>query len=236
MLYRKQMTFTSSQSWTFPSTALAAIEYIIRAGGGAGAGTVSGQTGARGGGGGGGYRRGYQNLTPGDTYSIIVGAGGAGSTGAGTDGGDSEIVGVVKVFGGKGAAAAASGNIAGGFSGDGIPPLATGSFSTSPPYAPWMSGSGSSGVANAALGPSMTSHGECIGGAGASSAQPAITFAIPPGSGEGGLGTSSATRNGGDATVIGCGGGGATGWSGLNSTGGDGYRGQIDIIYWDTVP
>lgn len=69
-------TFTSSGFFTVP-VGVTAVDYLVVAGGGAGGGAVGGFSGG-GGGGAGGFRVGTAfAVTPGATYSITVGAGGA---------------------------------------------------------------------------------------------------------------------------------------------------------------
>ncbi len=77
-------TYTSSGSYTVP----AGVHYISVEciGGGGGGGRIKG--GASGGGGGGAYVKAFLAVTPGTTYSYVVGTGGAGSTGTNA-GGDS---------------------------------------------------------------------------------------------------------------------------------------------------
>ncbi|WP_409475549.1 glycine-rich domain-containing protein [Stenotrophomonas sp. Y-13] len=239
MLYRKQVTFTTSQDWTFPATALPAVRVVSRGGGGGGGGAAA--AGAKGGGGGGGERKEQDtNLVPGATYSVLIGSAGPGGYAAawdgtqftivapGGDGGDTSIVGTeVLARGGKGGATPNSTNGAGlgGRSGAGVGDGAgNGNASLSSTSSPGASGSSSTADAYSAF------HGECSGGSGAA---PQIR-SVYPGAGRG----ANSVGNGSDATETGCGGGGAWGTSGSTGarTGGTGYRGQIDIIYWDTVP
>ena len=93
-------TFTSSGSFTVPA-GVTKISAVLIGGGGAGGG--GGGSGGGQGGGGGGLR--YINDFPvsaGQVFSVIVGAGGVGGVGNGGNGGDSQIVGIVTAFGGKG--------------------------------------------------------------------------------------------------------------------------------------
>ncbi len=236
MLYRKQVTFTASQSWTFPTTALPAAHVISRGAGGGGGGAAA--AGAKGGGGGGGERKEQDtNFVPGTTYSMLIGSPGPGGyatawdgtqfavVAPGGDGGDTSILGTdVLARGGKGGGTPTSTNGSGngGKSGAGADGnTSTTIVSTSTP--------GSYGTNNAGDAPPAL-YGECSGGSGASPQQRSLY----PGAGKG----ANSVGNGSDATEIGCGGGGAWSTSGSAGarTGGTGYRGQIDIIYWDTAP
>lgn len=239
MLYRKQVTFTASQSWTFPTTALSAARVISRGAGGGGGG-ATGQN-ARGGGGGGGERKEQDtNLVPGTAYSMLIGSPGAGGyatawDGAqftrivpGGDGGNTSILGtdvLARGGAGGGTPSAQNGAGVGGKSGAGADSSAgNGNASMTSTSSPGSSGSNTTTNAYPAL------AGECSGGSGAAPTQGSVY----PGAGKG----ASSVGNGSDATEIGCGGGGAWSTSGSAGarTGGTGYRGQIDIIYWDTVP
>ena len=235
----KQQVFTSSGTFTLPSTALPLISYLVRGGGGAGGGVGpsggTATTASAGGGGGGGYREGMVNMTPGTSVAVLVGAGGVGSAaGGGTSGGTSSIAGVVECRGGAGGAAGLTPDAAGqgGASGDGVLPLVA---NAALGYVPFRSTSGQQGSINSAAASAPSFSGECIGGGGGMRA--AVTPA-PPGAGSGGSAPSpSSGQNGFAATIVGCGGGGAA----RNATnvayaGGNGFRGQVDIRYWDVAP
>lgn len=208
--YRKQAIITSSQTWTLPSTAAPVVDYDIIAGGGGGF-TTTGVANSRGGGGGGGGRRkGTITLVPGTGYPVVVGsAGTAGATsGTSTDGGLSSFAGVSAP--GGGASNTESGGTAGlkGMSG----------YAISVPGAD-ANGNGGSGY-----------DGFCSGGGGGSS-----TVAV--GLGGDGAGNGSFNADAASATRPGCGGGGAgRGAAGTVYKGGNGYRGEVRITYWDSVP
>ena len=71
------LIFNSSSSWVAP-TGVNAVDYLVVAGGGGG-----GRGPGGGGGGAGGYQSGTQlSVTPGISYTIVVGSGGAGGSGA----------------------------------------------------------------------------------------------------------------------------------------------------------
>ena len=235
MLYRKLAVFETSQSWTFPATALPMVEYVAcGGGGGGGATTITNGLSCGSGGGGGQYRRGRVNLVPGTTYPITIGGGGLGGTSAAaaTAGGGSSIGTVVTARGGFPGSPGTSG-VQGGTSGAGGY-----TQSSSGPVAPQTNGAPGSNNEGTSI-PTVSSTGMCIGGQGGlASAQTAKSFLPPYGAGEAGFGTgASGTNAGGDAYAVGCGGGGA----GKSTTttvfnGGNGYRGYIEIAYWDTVP
>lgn len=69
-LLAQQQVFTSSGPFTVPAGVTSVTFELVGAGG-------NGASNGGGGGGGGGYARGTYNVTPGTTYSIVVGAGGS---------------------------------------------------------------------------------------------------------------------------------------------------------------
>lgn len=244
MLYRKQATFTTSQSWTFPSTALPSVDYDVLGGGGAGGTVYAGgtQTSASGGGGGGGRKQGIATLVPGDTYSIIVGAGGVGSTvNPGTHGGESEVVGIVSVPGGR----SGEPDLVGGkssSSGNGAPAIpALRAYQNTDMYIAYTD-SGAGGAAYITVAPNSSAGwgatgigGECSGGGGGGLGPTGAGAGA--GKGGAGAGDGGAGVAGAAATGIGCGGGGAGRSTGYTARGGgNGMRGEVRIIYWDTVP
>lgn len=105
--------FTESGPWTCPDGITEA--YITECGAGAGGGGASGTTSYRGAGGGGGGGQAYLKhavtVVPGQTYNIVIGAGGTGgsvSPGAGGDGGDTSFGSLLTAAGGKGGGKATS--------------------------------------------------------------------------------------------------------------------------------
>lgn len=82
--YNQKQTFTSSGSFTAPTTGLYKITLQGAGGGGSGSSRSSSYYGPRGGGGGGagGHLEFYEKLTAGTSYSFTIGAGGAGSAGS----------------------------------------------------------------------------------------------------------------------------------------------------------
>jgi hypothetical protein len=110
--------FTSSGSYVVPN-GVTKLRYRLSGGGGGGGGCASSQ--GAGGGGSGSYAEGVLAVTPGQTVTVTIGAGGtAGSSGggAGGNGGTSSLAGsgftTVECTGGTGGAASGSGNSAGG--------------------------------------------------------------------------------------------------------------------------
>ena len=80
--YYSAFTTAGSSTWTAPATIQSPITYWIVGGGGGGAGAYDQR--GNGGGGGGFATTGTYAVVAGTTYSIVVGAGGAGGTGQGT--------------------------------------------------------------------------------------------------------------------------------------------------------
>ncbi|MBS1984979.1 MAG: hypothetical protein JST16_12490 [Bdellovibrionales bacterium] len=93
-------------TWTAPA-GVTRIKVEVCGGGGSGGGTASGCTYGAGGGGGGSMAWAYYTVTPGNSYSVIVGSGGAAPSAAGagtvgTSGGSSSFDGAVIAGGGVG--------------------------------------------------------------------------------------------------------------------------------------
>ena len=80
--YYLSFTTTGSTTWTAPATIRSPITYWIVGGGGGGGGAYDNSGG--GGGGGGAVITGTYEVVGGKTYSVVVGAGGAGGTGKGS--------------------------------------------------------------------------------------------------------------------------------------------------------
>jgi len=94
-------TSTGTTTWTAP-TGVTSVEYLVVAGGGGGGHNVGG------GGGAGGYRTGTLSVTPSSSYTVTVGAGGAGATDwdhPGYSGGDSVFSSITSDGGGGGGSA-----------------------------------------------------------------------------------------------------------------------------------
>jgi len=216
------VTITSSQSWTVPA-GVTSITVEAWGGGGAGGGATANP--AKGGGGAGGqYARKLINVTPLSNYAVVVGAGGTGSTGNGTAGGDS-IFGVNDVVakGGAGGTGAANGVAGAGSSTGGVGDVV------------YAGGNGSSG----AVGGSCNNGGAGGGGAGSTAAGGNASgntagTGSAQGGGNGGAGINS-SGNGNGGSNYGGGGGGACAESGTDRSGGNGAPGRL-VITWADPP
>jgi hypothetical protein len=175
-----------SYPWTAPAGVTSVTAANTAAGGGGGAGNVSGGGTEYGGGGAGGgeFAKGSVAVTPGNTYTVVVGAAGAGgvtgvASGNGGAGGDSIFTGdappAVHAHGGSGGSGASvSANGAGGAAG-------TGSTNTTH----HDGGAGAAGATAASGGGGGSSAGTGQAGATATGPNPAPA---PPGGGPGGAG------------------------------------------------
>ncbi|MCC6599592.1 MAG: hypothetical protein IT223_02845 [Crocinitomicaceae bacterium] len=208
------MTFQNTGTYTFvvPGCAEQICIEAWSGGGGGGGGyyrnTSPYPIAAGGGGGGGGYGSECFTVTPGDTYTVTVGAGGAagnnqqgggGSGGAGTNGGQSSVGTLLVVTGGQGG----TGGTASGSSGTGGTG-GTGGTTTALNMAPgavglngtWLlnnwppSGAGGAGGNGGAGGGSVTGNGTGLPGS------------SPGGGGGGGAYLSGSGGKGGDGKVI----------------------------------
>lgn len=236
-------TFTVDDTFIVPANVN--VVYAYGSGGGGGGGGGGGRATGSGGGGGAGGGGALPNLipltvTPGETITITIGAGGAhgsggsaggGNGGDGVAGGDSVFDGNVGTIsfpggaggqGGRGSVAGNAGGVAGSITwwnnpaGNGGTTSVAGSAGTRSAFS-----SGGSGGAT-------TNGGGGGGGGGASLGAPANGGAGGNGPGAGG--------NAGANTAAGGGGGGARGNSGGSAAiGGDGGSGQI-TLYWLGAP
>ena len=117
-------TTVETTSWTAP-TGVTSVDYLVVAGGGGGgASGGSTDTSGAGGGGAGGVKTGTLSVTPGSSYTVTVGDGGAGKTkgtnAKGGDGEDSVFSSITSTGGGGGGSAAATaGNRTGADGGSG---------------------------------------------------------------------------------------------------------------------
>ena len=225
MLYRKQQVFTSSQRWTLPATAMASVDYVVMGAGASGSAQTSNI--AVTGGGGGQYVEGIAELVPGNTYSIVVGAGGTAVSGAttGNNGGASEIVGVAIANGGYGDGRAGHGQ-----------PVAASQDSINP-------NGGGACLALARSSVAMQSQtgpaGRCSAGASVHDHNNGTTrVAGIPGINGGAcaVNDSDTPPSAGSGSAPGCGGGARTFSSNPSRKSGDGFRGEVRITYMDTVP
>ena len=190
---------SSSTSWTAPA-GITSVDYLVVAGGGAGA-SNHGGTGV-GGGGAGGMLTGTLTVVPGTVYAVTVGAGGFAVTNAtdGTDGEDSVFASITAAGGGGGGGGTGT---AGGSGGGG-------SNSGS-------GGAGTAGQGNAGGDGAIGGGGGGGGGAGAVGADNSGNDG-----GNGGAGTASSITG---SSVIYAGGGGASASSGSDGSGGSGGGG-----------
>ena len=212
-------TFTSSGTFTVPSNVNLVFVTLIGGGGGGGAGDqlIGGDNYGGGGGGGGGFIVNCPVLvTPGSSYTVTVGIGGAGAPSGplagtqwfgkdGTAGGTSSFGSLVSANGGGGGGGATGVNEGGGGAGGGgggtVVPMAA------------MGYTGNDGN-------SRGNNGSFVGGAGASSSI-----------GTGGAAASGANANGANATGYGAGGGGGAPTNNNNGKGGNGSPGIVIIRY-----
>ncbi|MBL0014158.1 MAG: T9SS type A sorting domain-containing protein [Flavobacterium sp.] len=225
------MLFTTTSSAQTTATFNASGNFITPAGvttatveawgaGGAGGGSTSNSDGG-GGGGGGAYSK-STGVSVSGTVPVVIGAGGAGDTGAGNNGGDSTFnTTTVIAKGGTG------GSITSGTGGPG----GTGGLSTASTGATKFSGgTGGRGRDNSTGqgGPGGSSAGTAANGtSGAGSWSTVTAAAAPTGGGKGGDG-GTAGNDGANGTAPGGGGGGAG--DGTN-TGGSGANGRVLITY-----
>jgi hypothetical protein len=207
---------TGTTSWTAPA-GVTSVEYLVVAGGGSGGFGYSGAPG--GGGGAGGVRSGTLAVTPGASYTVTVGAGGAapGSNGsAGNDGGNSVFATITSTGGGGGATQgnySASAGRSGGSGGGGYG---------------GTSGTGSGGAGTAGQGNnggnSASGAGGGVGGGGGGGAGAVGTSGSGTTGGNGGAG-SAITIGGSTYSFGGGGGGGSNATAGTGGTGGGGNGG-----------
>lgn len=210
---------------TFPQGIYSVSYLVVAGGGGGGTGAISGYSQAGGGGGAGGFYQGITTFTPGDVYTITVGAGGP----RGTNGYNSSLSSVfTAIGGGAGANGPTSGNNNGASGGSG----GGGSGGAG------LGGNGTTGQGNAGSG-SVASQAGGGGGAGTvgsvgtggDGAVSSITGSSVTYAGGGGGGSQSTTGSGGS------GGGGNSGTGsiggsngGTNLGGGGGGGGPFDAL------
>jgi hypothetical protein len=213
VLFTTAGTFSGGSGWLCP----AGVFQVLAEAWGAGGGGASGGTGENGAGGGGGeYRSALVPVTPGTSYTYVVGAGGTGGTGAGngSGGGQSSFTGdsstqVIAHAGGGGQDTGFGGQGSGGSGGTGSTGHNGGQGGNSYPY----TGGGGSSAGPGAQG----NNGSSPGGAPA-----------PNQGGAGGAG-SGANNGAGSAGSAPGGGGGGSYFSAYN--GGAGAAGQVRLTY-----
>ena len=235
------MSYISSDSWVAPAN-VTSVEYLVVGGGGGGGGAFD--TGSAGGGGGGLVLYGTLSVVPGNTYSIVVGAGGTGGIGIGTttnptvlgqedivstDGGLSSFDTIIALGGGGGrnSRTQVGGTGFGGLAANGLiaPTGGNGAGSASG----GENGGGGGGNTTAGGSATTTPQHSRPGGLGFTSNLTGSNVTY----GAGGLGcvvnTSSAGSNGANNT--GNGGGGATSVAFDGKTGGNGGSGKVILKY-----
>ena len=198
-------------SWTAPANVTSVCAVCVGGGGGG----TTGNNFAAGGGGGLGWKNNI-SVTPGQTYTVVVGAGGTGNTSGGTNGGDSYFINTTTVKGGGGL-----GNNGGGgdYVGDG-----GGNGGDHQTYGGGGGAGGYSGDGNSGT-----------GGCGGSGGSNGLTGGGAGGGGVGLLGEGSSGSNAGFINTTGAimpggggGSGGGSGTSGRVSTYGPSYNNDGD--------
>ena len=208
------------------------LHYLVIAGGGGGGGSNSGFA-AGGGGGAGGYRSSWNNESsgggaaaesaitgsPGDVYTITVGAGGTGAVGngTGTNGGNSSIAktGMTTIS-----------SVGGGYGGSsaGVSPASGGSGGGAAPYDNTLA----NGTANQGYngGLAYGSGGDYSGGGGGGAGAVGASASAGSEGADGGVGVASTITG---SSVYRAGGGGGGDWNGPNGgTGGNGGGGDAN--------
>jgi hypothetical protein len=230
----RTIDFTSSSTWTVPSGVYSADFLVVGAGGGGSA--VQDTSNARslygGGGGGGSVKEITLSVTPGQTYTITVGAKGLGGTNgstAATNGGFSEIVlsgtTLIRCFGGRGAASrldntntnpsltasvaggagtiSAAASSSGGGGGAGIPRVFGDDASTSDVNISVEGTRGKTGAANDYVGIGAAGiNGYGSGGGAGTARTPLYANAVAYGSGAGGTASGAGTAANGSSATV----------------------------------
>jgi Concanavalin A-like lectin/glucanases superfamily/SPRY domain len=211
----KSFTTVGTTSWTAP-TDVTQIEVLVVAGGGGGGPHQSNDKGGAGGGAGGLIYSNNYPVTPGQTYTVTVGAGGAGGVAGtnspGSNGSNSIFGNLIAIGGGGGAQGYAGGPFAGQNGGSGGGGTADGSGNDGNPGS-GTPGQGFSSSAN-------TGTNNCAGGGGAGGVGTGATGST---GGNGGPGLQFGIS--GTATYYAGGGGGAA-YSGTSGSGGSGSGGN----------
>lgn len=212
-------SFNSSGNWIAPP-GVTSITVEAWGGGGAGGG-ATGRPAKGGGGAGGQYASKVLTVVPGNSYAVVVGTGGNGSTGNGTAGGDSTFAATsVVAQGGAGGTGATGTNGAGGLG------STAGGIGTTV----FAGGNGSTGLGASGVGGAGGGGAGSTGGGGDASGNIAGTGT----SNGGGNGATAVTFSGSCSNAAGAAGGGGCGGyatSNTNRNGGDGAAGQVNITY-----
>ena len=219
-------TAAGTYSWTAPQNVTSVIVDTYGAGGGGG-GALGNDVGSGTGGGGGGYSRSTVTVTPGTTYTIVVGAGGTGgaNTGAnGNNGGDSTFASTTVVAkGGSGGYGDVGGLTSGPLGGV----LGTGTVR----YIGGASNTTSTSTAGSAGGSAATSFSNGVGGLSGT-----VTNISASGNGNGAAGgTPTNGYNGQNGTFpggAGSGGGAKITNPFISGTGGNGADGAVYLTFY----
>ncbi|MBK9160039.1 MAG: hypothetical protein IPM27_00465 [Nitrosomonadales bacterium] len=216
-------TFTASGNWVAPP---GVTSVTVEAWGGGGAGGAATGNPAKGGGGAGGqYASKVLTVVPGNTYAVVVGAGGIGGAGNGPVGGDSTFGATLVVAKGGAGGGLASANNSAGIAGIGSAVNGVGTTV-------FAGGSGSSGI------PTGGAGGGGAGSTGAGGSAAGNTAGTGTANG-GGAGAAARTTGGtcnNVATVAGGGGCGGYATSATNRNGGSGAAGKVAISYVGAGP
>ena len=205
-------------SWVVP-VGVTSVTVEAWGGGGSGGGTNGRRLGG-GGGAGGQYSRRLLNVIPGNSYAVVVGAGGSGSVGDGATGEDSTFGGNAVVAKGGAGGSRAQGYDSGG---------AAGMASTSGGIGDIVY-SGGNGSAGNSYSSGAGGGGAGSGGPGGDASGTVAGSGAASGGGAGGVGRTT-SGNGSDGSTAGGGGGGS--YIGYYSErhGGDGATGRVSITY-----
>lgn len=219
-----QFTSVGTTTWT-PPTGVYSVEYLV-VGGGGGAG--NGYDNAGGGGGGAGMvLAGNVAVTPGQSYTVTVGAGGAGGADArtnnpGSPGNNSVFGSITALGGGQGLGSRTGGSVGAAQIGDTTAP--TGGSGT---------GGGLGGKGGGGAGGAGSANSGATGGSGgAGTASSIIGGSVTYGVGGAGGGAGAPTTDGADGTANrGNGGQGGKSNSADSAKGGDGGSGVVVVKY-----
>ncbi|HSE34836.1 MAG TPA: hypothetical protein VLB83_01805, partial [Candidatus Paceibacterota bacterium] len=213
-------TITANTTWVAPD-GVGTVYVEAWGGGGGGAGGASGNC-CGGGGGGGAYARSMVSVTPGNSYTVVVGiagTAGANTPTAGGNGGDSMFSASSTILAKGGIGGGIGANGAGGAGGSG----STGSVVT------YTGGQGGSGVSTVSSGAGGGGAGDANNGGNGSGKNVGVGGLT--GGGDGAPGNGAGALVGITATSTGGGGSGGIRTSGGAKAGGAGYQGKIVISY-----
>ena len=229
---RDTYTSAGSTTWIAP-IGVTSVDYLVVGGGGSGGGGTDAPYAGGGGGGAGGFRTGTLSVTPGTSYTVTVGAGGAAQAGTasqGNDGADSVFSSITSDGGGGGGGGTGAGGADDGKDGG----SGGGASRSSSPAEQGIGGTGTTDQGNDGGDGDPTpgsNHDGAGGGGGASAAgETAANLGGTGSGGDGGAGTASSIT-GSSVTYAGGGGGGggnasSVGVAGAGGAGGGGAGGD----------